>query len=235
MNVSKDLWTNNQDINDKVLKLKGKSNTVAKDWIGNTQSVMATLNASNHTDKERAERDYYATPPEAVRMLLELETFNTRIWEPACGEGHISEVLKECGYHVMDSDIVVRSYPCEQMDFLAISSDDFYWDGDIITNPPFKYSTEFAEKALSLIEYENRVALFLRIQFLESIKRRKLFHYSPPEFVYVASKNLRCARNGDFENATGNASTYAWFIWRKGFRGDPGLRWFNPNSISDLL
>jgi hypothetical protein len=202
-----------------------------KDWVGNTQSVMATLNASNHSPKQRAERDYYATPPEATRQLLELETFYEYVWEPACGGGHISKVLQECGYKVFNTDIVVRDFDCAELDFLSIDSTAYYWQGDIITNPPFKYATEFAYKALDLIAPGARVAFFLRIQFLESIKRRKFFDTHPPESVYVATRNLRCARNGDFETATGNASTYAWFVWRKGFKTDPRIRWFNPIKV----
>ena len=69
-----------------------------KDWTGNTQSVMATLNASNHSEKERSKNDYYATPPLAVESLLEKEKF-INVWECACGEGHISEVLKKHNIH----------------------------------------------------------------------------------------------------------------------------------------
>ena len=65
------------------------------------------------------------------------------------------------------------------------------------------------------------------IQFLESIKRQKLFKQFPPKVIYVFARNIRCARNGDFKNATGNASTYAWFVWEKGFIGSPIIKWLN--------
>lgn len=38
---------------------------------------------------------------------------------------------------------------------------------------------------------------------------------------------MRCAKNGDFANATGNASTYCWFIWEKGNKNPPTIGWFN--------
>ena len=41
-----------------------------KDWIGNNKSIYTTLGASNHTDKEREENDYYATDPIAIDKLL---------------------------------------------------------------------------------------------------------------------------------------------------------------------
>lgn len=193
------------------------------DWIGNTQSVMATLNASSHSEFERGDRDYYATPTKAVTELLRLEKFQDTIWEPACGEMAISSVLENAGYAVRNSDIVNRGHH-EICDFLSTTQQ---WDGDIVTNPPFAKATEFLLKALSLVNDGAKVAFFLRIQFLEGVKRRAIFNQAPPIRVYVASRNMRCAKNGDFANATGNASTYAWFVWEKGFQGHPQLGWFN--------
>ena len=191
-----------------------------KDWTGNTQSVMATLNASNHSDKDRAEFDYYATPKEAVDKLLSVEKFDS-VWECACGEGHISNILIKNNIHSLSSDLINRNYG-EIEDFLNSKREH---NGDIITNPPFSKSTEFVYKAMDLLKEGKKLALLLRIQFLESKKRNILFQKYPPIRIYVFIRNIRCARNGDFVNATGNASTYAWFIWEKGFKGDPIIKW----------
>ena len=51
------------------------------------------------------------------------------------------------------------------IDFLSI--DNLEWNGDIITNPPYKYAQEFIEKALQIIPEGNKVAMFLKIQFME--------------------------------------------------------------------
>jgi hypothetical protein len=193
---------------------------VEKDWSGNVQSVMATLNASNHSNKERADKDYYATPPLAVEKLLKKENFNN-VWECACGEGHISEILKQHNIHGLSSDLVDRGYGLQE-DFLLTNREH---NGDIITNPPFSKSTEFTLKAMTTLRGGRKLALLLRIQFLESVKRQELFKKFPPKFVYVFIRNIRCARNGDFEHASGNASTYAWFIWEKGYAGEPIIRW----------
>ncbi len=64
-----------------------------KDWTGNSSSVFKTNGCSNHTDHDRAHADYYATEPRATELLLQLEKFRGPILEPACGEGHISNVL----------------------------------------------------------------------------------------------------------------------------------------------
>lgn len=193
------------------------------DWIGGTQNVMATLNATSHAINERAESDFYATPQSAVEKLLELEQFTHNVWECACGKGHISEVLKLRGYSVTSTDIIDRGYG-GVLDFLTCTEKT---DSDIVSNPPFKFAQEFVEKAIELVRDGGKVVFLLRIQFLEGVKRKKLFRKCPPRKVYVASRNIRCARNGDFEHATGNASTYAWFVWEKGNADLPVLDWFN--------
>lgn len=58
-----------------------------KDWNGNSNSIYKTLGASNHTDKERAENDYYATDPVAIDKLLKVEELSNYVWEPAVGGG----------------------------------------------------------------------------------------------------------------------------------------------------
>jgi hypothetical protein len=43
---------------------------MSKDWNGNGNSVFKTLAASNHTDKDRQNEDYYATDPIAIDKLI---------------------------------------------------------------------------------------------------------------------------------------------------------------------
>jgi hypothetical protein len=204
-----------------------------KDWNGNSNSIYMTLGASNHTDKQREQYDYYATEPKALELLLEKEGFSPYVWECACGEGHLSEVLKSHGYIVKSSDLIDRGYyGTEVIDFLKISKQDVKNDisRDIITNPPYKYAKEFVEHALEVSMDGTKIAMFLKVQFLEGKARRKLFDKHPPKTIYVASSRLLCAKNGEFEKMRqggGSAVAYAWFIWEKGFSGEPVVRWFN--------
>lgn len=195
------------------------------DWTGGSQNVLAQLNATSAFKTDRAEKDFYATPPSAVEKLLELETFKPRVWECACGKGHISEVLKMNGYNVKSTDSVDRGYVLYDgvVDFLAQSS---LFNGDIVTNPPFRYATEFVERAMDVLPIGNKAAFLLRIQFLEGVRRYEMFRKYPPARIHVASRTIRCARNGDFANATGNASTYAWFVWVRGNTKLPTVDWF---------
>lgn len=188
-----------------------------RDWIGNNKSAYSCNGASNHSEQEREENDFYATDPKAVEMLLELMNFNRFILEPACGKGHISKVLEKRGYEVTSFDIVDRGYELDKkLDFLKY---DGKWRGDIITNPPYKYAKEFVEKALEIVEVGSKVAMFLKLTFLEGKARRDLFDKYPPKFIYVSS-------NGNFSKNE-NAVAYAWYIWEKGFKGEPTVRWFN--------
>lgn len=197
-----------------------------KDWTGNTTSIYATHGASNHSVSERQIDDYYATDPIAVEILLEHETFKHEVWECACGEGHIAKVLEEHGYDVSATDLVYRGYGEEESyDFLQCTETDI--NEDIITNPPYKYAKEFVEKAMDVVASGRKVAMFLKLTFLESRERKKLFQEYPPKVIYVFSKRVNCAKNGDF-NATGSSAVcYAWFIWEKGFKGEPVIRWVN--------
>lgn len=199
---------------------------INKDWTGNYNSIFKTLGASSHTKEERQSEDYYATEPKAAEYLLELETFNNSIWECACGEGHLSKVFEKAGYKVYSSDIVNRGYG-EQLDFLKATGQ---YKIDIVTNPPYKYATEFVEHALEIVEDGCKVAMFLKLQFLEGKKRKELFKKYPPKTVYVSSSRLLCAKNGEFEKMRqggGSAVAYSWFVWEKGYKGDTKIRWFN--------
>lgn len=138
-----------------------------------------TLGASNHVEGKRAENDFYATDPKAVELLLELETFAPVIWEPACGEGHISKVLAAHGYEVISTDLVYRGFgDPEPLDFLKETLDGF--EGDIITNPPYSIALEFIQKALDSVQPGRKVAMLLKIQFLEGKRRKEFYSKSPP-------------------------------------------------------
>lgn len=198
-----------------------------KDWSGNTKSIYTTLGASNHTDKEREENDFYATEPKAAELLCDLFTFSPLIWECACGKGHLADVFEKRGYIVKATDLVYRGYGEGSVDFLKC---DRPFNGDIITNPPYKFAQEFVEKAISLVNEGHHVAMFLKLTFMEGQKRKKLFTQFPPKYIYVSSSRLQCAKNAEFErmkDGGGGAVAYAWYIWEKGYNGDTIVRWFN--------
>lgn len=205
-----------------------------KDWKGNYNSLYKTIGATNHTDKERAENDYYATDPVAIDKLLSVEKQNisNNIWECAAGGGHLSKRLKDFGYNVYSTDIVDRNFELnDKFDFLSpifnpITSAK---DTDIITNPPYSNAKEFVLKALDLIDEGRNICMFLKLTFLEGKSRYKdLFSKYPPRNIYVFSERIMCAKNGDFKAMKaggGSAVAFAWFVWTKGYKGDTIVKW----------
>lgn len=193
---------------------------MSKDWTGNS-----SVRNCNLRNSDAEINDYYATEPKAVELLLEKEQFSEWIWEPACGEGHISKVLEKHGYYVTSSDLIDRGYGQGGIDFLKLNSATKV-NVDIITNPPYKYAKEFVEQALDLVAPGCKVAMFLKLTFLEGKGRRELFENSPPKTVYVSSSRLHCGKNGEF-STTSNIVAYAWFVWEKGYPGPSTIQWIN--------
>lgn len=185
-------------------------------------SVLSSIGIS--TTAIREENDFYATDPKAMSKLLEHETFHKFIWEPACGEGNLSEVLKEHGYNVYSTDLVDRGYQDEILDYLEVNKN---WFGDIITNPPFKHTNEFIKRSLSNVTMGGKVALFLKLDYLTGVKRYKeIFKENPPIRVYVFSRRMSCSKNNNpLGFKKGGAMSYAWFIWEKGKYGPTELKW----------
>ena len=202
----------------------------SKDWTGNSKSVHSCLGASNHSETEREQHDYYATPPIATELLCKIEIFSKDILEPCCGEGHIAKVLEANGYNVESMDLIDRGYGNGGVDFLKYNET---VDKDIITNPPYSMAQEFVEHAMEIISDGHKVAMFLKLSFLEGKDRRKMFNKYPPKMIWVSSSRLGCAKNGKFKKSkdgtlkADSAVAYAWFIWEKGFSGNPQIGWFN--------
>lgn len=187
--------------------------------------VYTILGATNHSNTERQAEDYYASNPKAMELLLKEETFSKNIWECACGEGHLSKVLENAGYNVISTDLIYRGYGEKiPVDFLSVK---IHFDGDIITNPPYKYAVEFCQKAIYCVQEGHKVAMLLRLLFLEGKSRKKFFEKYPPKVVYIFSSRIVCAKNGEFEKYPSSAIAYAWFVWEKNFKSNTIIKWIN--------
>lgn len=206
----------------------------------NSNDIFRIMGASSHCKDEREEHDYYATHPKAVEMLLELEQFDKNILEPCCGEGHISNVLEQHGHTVTSFDLIDRGYGTGGIDFLKYNVP---FDGDIVTNPPYEMAQDFVEHAMDIVADGHKIAMFLKLTFLEGNRRREMYKKYPPKVVYVSSDRLACGKNGDFykrnDDGTiktdskgnpvevGSAVCYCWYIWEKGYKGDTIVKHFN--------
>ena len=191
--------------------------------MGNLSNSLLTLGASNLSSSNRQREDFYATDPKALEMLLEHESFSKDIWEPAAGTLWLSNVLSEHGHNVKNSNIVNRLNVdnFEIIDFLDYKETN---TRDIITNPPYTVATDFVKHTLDISEKGTKIAMFLRLTFLEGQKRKKIiFDKEPPYRVYPFSKRVLVAKDGIFPK--GSAVAYCWIVWIKGFKGNPEIVW----------
>lgn len=163
--------------------------------------------------KENTKLDFYETPAWATQALLDRERFSESVWEPACGAGAMVEVLEDNGYEVFATDIQLGE------NFFTLGKR----SRDIITNPPFNQAEKFVYHALEV--GGNKVAMFLKLTFLESARRYKLFKETPLETVYVFSKRVNLYPFGKEKTKNSGTIAFAWFVWNKKYQGEPKLRW----------
>lgn len=210
-----------------------------KDWTGNGNSIWKTIGSSGHTDKERETDDFYATSPKAIEALLEYAEFKLpfRVWEPSCGTGCLSEALKQRGYEVVSTDLIDRGYGEGGVDFFATEKMPERCNC-ILTNPPYKFATEYVKHSLKLLPKNGVLALFLKTTFAEGSERyREIFSFTPPIMVLQCTDRILCAKNAEFDAmqaAGGSAVSYAWWIWRKGYKGKTILDWINHKPVSNV-
>lgn len=161
--------------------------------------------------------DFFPTPPWATRALFRhvLPKMNYRGssgWEPACGEGHMAEVLREFFGRVEATDIFDYGYGEGGIDFLGwkppFSPADW-----IITNPPFKAAISFTLRALELAEVG--VAMLARTQWLESKSRYELLFKSRPPTIFAPFVERVPMVKGRWDPDASTATSHAWFVWTK--------------------
>lgn len=141
-------------------------------------SLIASRICGGNTAYKRNESDFYPTPPEATIALLDFLKIpkDKKIWEPACGENHMVNAIKEYGYDVVGTDIQTGT------DFLTADiPDGIDW---IITNPPFSVSESFIERC---IWSKKPFALLLKAQYWHAKRRVNLFREHPPKYILPLS------------------------------------------------
>lgn len=176
------------------------------------------------TDPEnREQNDYYPTPASATHALLSVEKFADPIWEPACGDGAISNVLVGHGYKVISTDLIDRGYGKGGVDFLL------EWRAPcetIVTNPPFKLLTPFIRHATTLVT--GKVAILARLAALEGIERSAIYRTTRFARLWIFSRRLSIYRRGERPEGMGTGTVaFAWFIWDPSHHCSPHIGWLD--------
>lgn len=163
--------------------------------------------------------DFYPTPKWATHALIENERFEGDIWECACGDGDMSDVLKQASDKVTSSDLFDRGYGESGVDF----TNTHRRARNIITNPPFHSAEPFVHSAQK--NADEKFALLLRLAFLEGAARQKnIFNQSPPSTVWIFSERITFYPKNAVRKGSGTTA-YAWFVWDKNHVGATQLKW----------
>ncbi|MDP2354489.1 MAG: hypothetical protein Q8M31_00280 [Beijerinckiaceae bacterium] len=163
--------------------------------------------------------DYFPTPKWATHALIDNEKFEGDIWECACGNGAMSEVLERTGQTVTSSDLYDRGFGEPGVDFLSSSRR----SANIITNPPYNSAEGFVAKGLK--SADRKFALLLRLAFLEGGNRqRTIFATNPPSRIWVFSERITFYPAGAVAKGSGTTA-YAWFVWDKAAPSASELKW----------
>lgn len=177
--------------------------------VRNMTQEQYKLVGRNVADK-RQDGDFYPTPEYVTEALLANYTFDGVIWECACGDGRLSEVLKRHGYHVVSTDLVDRGYfdrTPAPIDFLLENTR----MNNIVTNPPFSPAYEFIEQGLRLAD--KSLALLLPVRYLTGKRRAKLYKSNPPTKIIIIPNKV------DFIGNANPVMEFAWFVWDKSKTG----------------
>lgn len=163
--------------------------------------------------------DFFPTPAWATHALMKHERFEGGIWECACGNGAMSEVMKTYGSSVESSDLYDRGYGAAGIDFLAATER----VDNIVTNPPYNAAEGFVHKGLELAC--NKFALLLRLAFLEGGNRQKtIFTIAPPSRVWVFSERITFYP-ANAERKGSGTTAYSWFVWDQNGPASTELKW----------
>lgn len=176
----------------------------------------------------RAAYEFYPTPPEATRALLGALAIDGDIWEPACGQGHISKVLEDAGHVVVSTDLVDHGYGTPNRDFLLERKP---LARNIITNPPYGrgLADAFCKHALKLAHQSGGlVAMLVAVQSLCHPLRHQFFSDHPPSDIYALDE-CTCWPNGipvSPDRAIAK-QRYCWLVWQPGSHDGTRFHWLS--------
>lgn len=184
-------------------------------------------NSYDKNHKERDSLDYYSTPSEETKNILDtldIDFSNTTILEPACGGGHMVLGIKEYTLQMQNVNLIATDIHDHKnvIEFEKMTGEEYDFLGDdypidtadwIIMNPPYATIEPFTIRALEIAK--KGIIMLARLQFLEGSGRYEtILKDNPPTDVYVYVDRIQCWKGG--VRPTGSsAQAYAWFVWDK--------------------
>lgn len=180
---------------------------------------------------DRRQDDFYPTgQPEAIRALFARDGDLIRaagaVWENAVGDGALAREIEAQGVPCIGSDIVDRGWP----DTIVRSFYDFYASPAraIVTNPPYAEINardghgRWLRHTLDMPGWDY-CALLLSWDWPAARANGlgALLDARPFSYCYLMRWKL------DFTGEGSPPQRNAWFVWRRGWDGEPAFRWLD--------
>ena len=170
---------------------------------------------------KRIPGDFYPTPQWVTEILMGRVDLRDAVWEPACGEGHMSTVLMN-GLFVYSSDISAVSFDHPGTDFLRCRELPF-GVRSIVTNPPYSLAEEFVRHALRLTEPVGGQVCMLLNRLWDTAKTRKdLFEHPAFQKQIVITKRIQWIPG---ELKASPRQNHMWCVWDWQHTGPKTLEW----------
>lgn len=193
-----------------------------------TSHRRSTAGSHGRMDQERAEADYYRSPPHAMALLLDtvaparLVPDEGLIIDAGAGDGRLTKPLLEAGYRVRGIELHNRHHdpalPIDTgVDFMSLTTSDLGRPAAIVTNPPYSLGVvdRFLRHGLSLLPDGGELHALMRHNWMTGIRRHDLL---PCLSRIVMCRRLRMLPFDREHNDKGYQAMadFSWFTFEKG-------------------
>lgn len=192
----------------------------------------------NKADKNRRSNDFYPTPPLPTYILCKYGNVPDSVLEPCAGRGNISIELQRNGKRVVSRDLHAYENSLVEIETGIGVLESAKADTEaLITNPPYEKNLPalIAEHGINNYTY---TALFVRLTYLEGMKRLKLFRKHPPSKVIVFSDRIKFGEYNhepiEKDEQIGGMICYCWVIFDSRVKSsDTLLTWVSASEEYD--
>jgi hypothetical protein len=155
--------------------------------------------AGNQHNNNRHPRDDYPTDPAWVRVLLNHVELPDAVWEPAAGNGAMVNELSK-------TKAVIGTCITSGLNFLSAEKPDMV--RSIVTNPPYRLTSEFICKGLE--HKPDVLAMLVGLHYLGGISRcDEIFIPTPPSLLLLIPERMKV-------NGASSQFNHCWLVWEKG-------------------
>jgi hypothetical protein len=141
----------------------------------------------------------------------------------------MSEVFIDRGSDVLSTELIDRGYGEGGIDFLDDTQISRFGAADnVITNPPFRFALDFVLQSKKIAR--NKICILNATMFLDGIKRYEMWQDKdfPLKTMYQFAGRVGFRKNEIVDQTEYGLMPWAWFVFEKGYTGDPTIKWILP-------